>query len=72
MQTRRREQVRRKKTSSPVTTNPRIKIMTYDFFGDEWSGNCGACQKELYAPTKGEYILQYSKHTKSKDCLGGY
>jgi len=72
MQTRRREQVRRKKASPPVTTNPRIKIMKYDFFAEEWFGNCGACQKDLYAPTKSEYMHNKWIHTHSDDCLGGY
>jgi hypothetical protein len=46
--------------------------MAYDFFGDEWTGNCGACYKEFYAPTKSEYLMQHTKHTKSKNCLGGW
>ena len=72
MQTRRREKIRKQKTSSPIGTNLLIKYMTYDFFGEEWHGNCGACQKEFYAPTKSEYLMQYAKHTKSINCLGGY
>jgi len=52
--------------------NPLIKYMSYDFFAEEWSGNCGACKKDLFAPTKGEYLLQYTMHTHSKDCLGGW
>lgn len=71
MQTRRREQVRKQK-ASPSITNSLIKYMTYDFFGEEWHGNCNACYKDFYAPTKGEYLMQYAKHTRSKDCLGGY
>jgi hypothetical protein len=50
----------------------KIKYMTYDFFGEEWSGNCGACGLELFAPTKSEYLMQYSIHTHSDSCLGGY
>jgi hypothetical protein len=46
--------------------------MTYDFFGQEWFGKCGACRTELYAPTKGAYLVQYSMHTHSNNCLGGY
>ena len=46
--------------------------MNYDFFADEWSGGCGACGTELFAPTKSEYIMQFSIHTHSKDCLGGW
>ena len=46
--------------------------MKYDFFGQEWSGKCGACGTELYAPTKGEYIVQFSYHTHSDECLGGW
>ena len=46
--------------------------MTYDFFGEEWSGRCGACGLDLYAPTKGAWLVQFSMHTHSKDCLGGY
>ena len=71
MQTRRREHIRKQKATPPVT-NPRIKLMTYDFFEGDWSGNCGACGKDFYAPTKSEYIMQYTKHTKSVNCLGGY
>jgi GH18 family chitinase len=72
MQTRRREQVRKQKKTSPIGTNPRIKYMTYDFFGEEWNGNCGACQKEFYAPTKSEYLISFNIHTHSDDCLGGW
>jgi len=46
--------------------------MTYDFMAEEWYGKCGACGTELYAPTKGAYILQYSIHTHSDDCIGGW
>jgi len=46
--------------------------MTYNFFEEEWLGNCGACQKEFYAPSKSEYLMQYAKHTKSINCLGGW
>ena len=52
--------------------NPKIKYMTYDFYAGEWSGSCGACGTELFAPTKSEYQLQFSKHTHSDKCLGGY
>jgi hypothetical protein len=72
MQTRRKEHLRKQKASSPIGTNPLIKYMTYDFFDEEWHGNCGACQKEFYAPTKSEYLMQYVKHTKSINCLGGW
>ena len=71
MQTRRKENLRKQKDSSPIT-NTRIKIMNYNFFEEEWSGNCGACYKDFYAPTKSEYLMQYTKHTKSINCLGGY
>ena len=71
MQTRRKEQVRKQKDSSPIT-NTRIKIMTFNFFEEEWSGNCGACYKDFYAPTKSEFLMQIQRHTKSKNCLGGY
>lgn len=52
--------------------NKLVKIMSYNFFEGEWAGNCGACLKDLYAPTKGEYLLNYIIHTHSDDCLGGY
>ena len=52
--------------------NPKIKYMTYDFYAEEWYGNCGACFTDLFAPTKSEYLLQFSKHTHSNKCLGGY
>ena len=71
MQTRRKENLRKQKDSSPIT-NPRIKIMTFNFFEEEWSGNCGACYKDFYAPTKSEFLMQIQRHTKSINCLGGY
>jgi hypothetical protein len=71
MQTRRREKIRKQKTSSSIT-NSKIKLMAYNFFEKEWSGNCGACYKDFYAPTKSEYLMQQIKHTKSINCLGGY
>lgn len=46
--------------------------MTYDFFAQEWSGMCKACNTELYAPTKSAYVVQQSIHTHSKSCLGGW
>ena len=46
--------------------------MKYDFFGQEWFGRCGACKTELFAPTKSEYIVSFSKHTHSDACLGGW
>jgi hypothetical protein len=46
--------------------------MTFDFFAREWFGQCGACGTELFAPTKNEYLMNYSKHTHSDKCLGGY
>ncbi len=46
--------------------------MTYDFFGQEWFGKCGACKMEMYAPTKGAYLVQYQMHTHSDKCLGGW
>ena len=48
------------------------KRMTYDFFAKEWFGGCGACGTELFAPTKGEYLMSKSIHTHSTDCLGGW
>lgn len=64
--------IRKQKKAPSITTNPDIKIMSYDFFNEEWSGNCGACRKEFYAPTKSEYLMQYTKHTHSNYCLGGW
>jgi hypothetical protein len=46
--------------------------MTYDWHAEEWYGKCGACGTELFAPTKGSYLLNYSKHTHSQNCLGGW
>jgi hypothetical protein len=48
-----------------------FKGMRYDFFGGEWSGFCGACGEELYAPNKKEYIKNRLYHTRN-ECLGGY
>lgn len=55
-----------------MITNTRVKIMSYDWYSEEWSGNCGACGLDLFAPTKGEYLLSYTIHAHSNDCLGGY
>lgn len=46
--------------------------MTYDFSGQEWHGKCGACKKKLFAPTKGAWLVQFSLHTHSNKCLGGW
>ena len=46
--------------------------MKYDFFGEEWHGKCKACGTNMYAPTKSEYLMSFSIHTHSDDCLGGY
>lgn len=46
--------------------------MKYDFFAEEWLGKCGACGIELYALTKGEYLINRSLHTHSDKCLGGW
>lgn len=54
------------------STNPKVKFMEYDWYAGEWSGNCGACGLDLYAPTKSIYLMQYNRHTHSKDCLGGW
>jgi hypothetical protein len=52
--------------------NKKIKLASYDFFAEEWSGNCGACYKDFYAPTKGAYTVQRQMHTHSDECLGGW
>lgn len=46
--------------------------MKYDFFGEEWSGKCRACNTELFAPTKYDYLVAFNIHTHSDQCLGGY
>jgi hypothetical protein len=46
--------------------------MKYDFFGQEWFGKCGACGTEMFAPTKSEYLINFSLHTHSENCLGGW
>lgn len=46
--------------------------MKYDFFTEEWSGKCGACKTELFSPTKSEYLINFSYHTHSEECLGGW
>lgn len=48
------------------------KYMRYDFFGKEWLGICGACRKELFAPTRKQYVKSRLIHTRSVECLGGY
>ena len=72
MQTRRKEYLRKQKKSSSIITNPLIKFMKYDFFAEEWFGNCGACYKNFYVPTKYEYQLQIMYHEKSSECIGGW
>lgn len=54
-----------------TSAGPR-QMMSYDFFAGEWSGQCGACGTWMYAPSKGAYLVQYSLHTHSDKCLGGY
>ena len=50
----------------------RYKLMEYDFFAEEWSGQCGACGFWLYAPNKEAYNESRWIHTHSDQCLGGY
>lgn len=47
------------------------KAMRYDFFAREWTGYCGCCNKELYAPNKKDFIKNRLYHTRN-ECLGGY
>jgi len=47
------------------------KWMWYDFFGREWQGFCASCRKELFAPTKSEFITNRLYHTRN-ECGGGY
>jgi len=49
-----------------------MRYMTYDFFAQEWTGECGACGFELFAPTKAAYNESRWIHTHSDQCLGGY
>jgi flagellar biosynthesis GTPase FlhF len=44
----------------------------HDFGADEWSYECSTCKVTLYAPTLYEMQEALPRHTKSKDCLGGY
>lgn len=48
-----------------------FKGMRYDFFAREWTGECGCCGVELYAPNKKDYIRTRLSHTRN-ECLGGY
>ena len=45
MQTRRREQIRKQKKTSPITTNPNIKFMTYNFFEEDGQVTAGHVEK---------------------------
>jgi len=48
-----------------------FKGMRYDFFGKEWSGTCGCCGEQIYAPNKKDYIRTRLYHTRNL-CTGGY
>lgn len=48
-----------------------FKGMQYNFFTKEWTGNCGCCDEELFAPTKKIYKKIRLFHTRN-ECLGGY
>ena len=48
-----------------------FKGMMYDFFGQEWSLTCYACDEKLYAPNKKDMIKNRLYHTRNI-CLGGY
>ena len=56
--------VRRKREQMP-------KYMHYDFFGQEWQGICASCRKELFAPTRADFIANRLYHTRN-ECGGGY
>lgn len=58
--------------TTTLTGDTRYQPMNYDFFAEEWSGQCGACGFWLYAPTKSEYNYSRWIHTHSDQCLGGY
>jgi hypothetical protein len=47
------------------------KGMLYDFFAQEWSMNCYACNEHLFAPNKKTMIKIRLFHTRN-ECLGGY
>ena len=40
--------------------------------GGEYSAKCPSCKTQMYAPTLKLIKKQFTSHTKSKDCLGGY
>ena len=44
----------------------------HDLEADEWHYECSACKVMLYAPTIYEMQEALPRHTKSKECLGGY
>jgi hypothetical protein len=46
--------------------------MKYDFFEKEWYGTCGACNTDLIADTKKQYLKERKIHIKSDQCLGGW
>jgi len=47
------------------------RYMWYDFFGREWQGICASCRKELFAPTRSEFVGNRLYHTRN-ECGGGY
>ena len=46
--------------------------MFFDEFADEWYYTCGACRKQLFAPTRQDLFHTFTVHTRSNDCLGGW
>lgn len=48
------------------------KGFQHDYGADEWHYKCSACGVMLYAPTLDEMQRALPRHTKSKDCLGGW
>jgi len=46
--------------------------IVHDLEAEEYHYTCSTCSTQLYAPTRVEIQDAIPRHTKSKDCLGGY
>ena len=48
-----------------------VKGYQYDYFAQEWTILCLACNTDLYSPTKYDMIKTHLYHTRN-ECLGGW
>jgi hypothetical protein len=48
-----------------------VKGYQYDYFAQEWTVLCLACNIDLYSPTKYDMLKTHLYHTRN-ECLGGW